>query len=806
MQSSTALSFRRRLSPQMVHVMGLVFLFGAIFLATDSSPAIAAGGSAEPLTVEQGIALRRILRSPLDREGPIKLSPNGKRYVFVLTHGDLEHNGNWLEFMSGTLDSLSSAEPQMVGRLFTASSAVNPLLDRGLRWLSDSETVAFLWDDGKNPVSAVTLNLRSRKLHSIVAQKTNVSNFDVSNDGKVIMYSTVAPISTTTKSLEMMQTGFAVPDQVTLPDLLTGALTGDKGLDLDVFVKTPQSPTPRHISLPKRGLFVYPNYLQIDFNLSPDGSTAIVTAPATQVPAEWDLYEDSQLKREFTALRRAPGEPTIVAQFWKVNVQTGDVHPLWNAPARLAGRNVVWSPKSSYVAVGPTFLPPDGITEWGRKGNGIAIYTAATQRVSVLEPPDGFIPSTNGTRWLDDIDLEITGTTAQGDGARGKTVVVFGKDPDGAWNLRPSVVERGKGVEPPVRVEFFEALNDPPEFVGFDSSGHRSVLMDINPELRKGARLGKVESVTWISKDGKPWNGTLYYPVDFKSGRRYPLVLKGGQPIPQNRFSIMGDDFNMTAGCAEAMAGRNMAVLITATPSGGLGPESGTPREFETVIAGYESAIDHLTAVGLADPEKIGLAGVSRLGDRAVHFLTQSSYRIAAALIADNLDDSYLQYLMMGTQIRLGIARHIGAEPIDEGFMVWRERAPGFNVSKIHTPLRLERDSGGLVGGLQSWEIFSQLRYLQRPVELYFVPDVEHGDHQLTSPAQLRASQEGAVDWFDFWLNKHEDQSERKKEQYTRWRRLRALYEADIDSSRVVASSNAATQEVRSSVFEEKSF
>ena len=40
-----------------------------------------------------------------------------------------------------------------------------------------------------------------------------------------------------------------------------------------------------------------------------------------------------------------------------------------------------------------------------------------------------------------------------------------------------------------------------------------------------------------------------------------------------------------------------------------------------------------------------------------------------------------------------------------------------------------------------------------RPVELYMVPDIEHGSHSLQNPAQCLASQQGALGWFDFWLN-----------------------------------------------------
>jgi hypothetical protein len=48
--------------------------------------------------------------------------------------------------------------------------------------------------------------------------------------------------------------------------------------------------------------------------------------------------------------------------------------------------------------------------------------------------------------------------------------------------------------------------------------------------------------------------------------------------------------------------------------------------------------------------------------------------------------------------------------------------------------------------------------------------------HPITiEEAQCLAAQQGAVDWFDFWLNGREDPDPAKAEQYERWRELRRL-------------------------------
>jgi hypothetical protein len=60
---------------------------------------------------------------------------------------------------------------------------------------------------------------------------------------------------------------------------------------------------------------------------------------------------------------------------------------------------------------------------------------------------------------------------------------------------------------------------------------------------------------------------------------------------------------------------------------------------------------------------------------------------------------------------------------------------------------------------------------------------MRNGAHVLTKPLELLASQEMTVDWYDFWLNRHEDPNPAKAAQYTRWRELRRIQERNITSA-----------------------
>jgi dipeptidyl aminopeptidase/acylaminoacyl peptidase len=199
-----------------------------------------------------------------------------------------------------------------------------------------------------------------------------------------------------------------------------------------------------------------------------------------------------------------------------------------------------------------------------------------------------------------------------------------------------------------------------------------------------------------------------------------------------------------------------------------------TPREGQVVLAGYESAIEHLASAGLVSRRQVGIVGYSRTGYYVQYAITHSSFPFAAAISADNVTQSYLEYVIQeGAFGRSENERVNGAAPYGEGLKFWLANAPGFNADKVATPLRMELNDGGLVNLLGQWELFSHLRNLGKPAELYVIPDIDHGSHGLLLPKQQLASLEGAVDWMDFWLNSNEEPGMHKAEQYRRWARLR---------------------------------
>jgi hypothetical protein len=73
---------------------------------------------------------------------------------------------------------------------------------------------------------------------------------------------------------------------------------------------------------------------------------------------------------------------------------------------------------------------------------------------------------------------------------------------------------------------------------------------------------------------------------------------------------------------------------------------------------------------------------------------------------------------------------------------------------------------------LPLWGLYAPLRQQGKPVELQYI---RGGQHNLNKPLEVLAHQELIVDWFDFWLNGHEDPSTDKLDQYRRWKAFRKV-------------------------------
>lgn len=326
-----------------------------------------------------------------------------------------------------------------------------------------------------------------------------------------------------------------------------------------------------------------------------------------------------------------------------------------------------------------------------------------------------------------------------------------------------------------IRLEVRQSIETPPTIVAIDvASRAERIAFDPNPNLLKRFKFGRVDRVEGQLANGAEWDGLLFYPTDYVEGNKYPLVIQSVYENISPTFTLYGSTPlgppEISAYPGRLLANRNVFVLHLNMR---IGAKANTPAEAEARMAAFEQVPRQLAAKGLVDFERVGLIGFSRNAYYVEYTVTHSNTHFAAALSADGFDASYVPITMMGDMVN-GAAL-IGQPPFGSGLEQWLERAPGFNVDRVNTPLRKIQQSFGTFGLLLNWEVFSRLRYLEKPVELYLVPDYERGAHNSQNPRQIIAVLQSTVDWFDFWLNGREDLSPEKSDQYKNWHRLRDL-------------------------------
>jgi dipeptidyl aminopeptidase/acylaminoacyl peptidase len=751
-------------------------LIGTITFAFDLVSAGAQGSAVRkrPLTVAAAIETTRAM---IDRDGTqVFVSPDGQTYVVMLIRGDLERNGNWLEVLSGSLASTSAARNASTrARLFMSSYGTqfgfgttlltfSPYANR-VHWFSP-ERIAFLWGDDANVSQVFSVNVHTGEIRQLTHHETDVTWFDVGRTG-VVLFSAVARHSMA-KSNQFMREGFVVKN----PDLFSALAGNADGYGFEdwmnnneLFVSTTKSGRPRQIVIGGRAVLSVPPQI---ISLSPDERLAIVDAPVTEVQPSWTSYKSEFVASALSAMKdnEATGRSNrFLKKLHVVDIDNGVSWSLWDAPIDI-WTSLSWSPRGNSVAVARTFMPVTSASEAGLVGTAVAEVEVASGFSSEIELDFTVAPRASANvAWLADDRIRVTSAQRAYD-FRKRTSL---------WHAEAYDVQRAvRRADQPVRVQLREDLNTPPTLYAVDPNGGREkFILDLNPLLKETFLLGTVEHVTWPDTTGRSWSGLLYRPVGYVEGKTYPLVVQTHGHAPISQFSLYGLSNGTGPGtpvfAAQALANRDIAVLQVEDKS--LPSTTDTPQEVDIYVDAYEAGINYLTKRGLVDRTKVGLAGYSRTGWYVLHAITQSDFPYAAAVVCNPTDPSYV--LSAATGWENETFRQIGASPYGSGLAAWLRRSPGFNADRVRAPLQMQSDVFGLPSLVIYWEMFSRLRALGQPTEIYMPPNAERSSHAMQNPAQLRASQERAVDWFDYWLNGHRDDAVTKANTYAEWEALR---------------------------------
>jgi hypothetical protein len=691
--------------------------------------------------------------------------------------GDIETNTTMMTILSGSLDGTGNVSPlRTVAVLHTTGLGAkdslvgpwvnsNPIYNR-IEWL-DAHHVAFIWSDSQGVNQVVSLDLDSGRITPRTHHSTQVMNFAIGSDGS-ILYTAQAPHDPRS-SQPLLDSGFIVPERSDFYGLLRGYLDGTSILDLywnsNWYLQRSPSEQPLQIKVEGHDRNVAPSGV---LKISPDGHYALISASGFEVPKSWSKYRGEFQKMMADAISgRNTYAARSVASYFVLDMKSLSTRRLWNAPQGID--DVSWAPDSRRVLIIGTYLPIDGQDESGRAGNAAAVVDATNgtyERLPIVMARGGHFHGVWHSQDLVEIRSQRRDRTSV-------SRVYFQKNEN--WG------QVADGDDPQgdlgVKFELRQTSTIPPAIYARNQrTGSTQLVLKTNPHLTDRFALGNVQYLTGTLRSGDPWQATVYYPTNYLAGRRYPLVIQSDYgTYPANVFSLYGlrDEGTgpspIAPSVAQLLANRQIMVVEVSVHARDHQPH------FDSEAARNQSAWEAIVAKlyknGLIDKTRVGISGFSRNGYYIEYALTHSRFPWAAAIAADNYDPSYMAAaIVLNWDIQSSDSN--GAPPFGRGLERWLKSAPGFNVEKVQSPLMLEAQTGGVPGLSWFWEIFSRLEYLRYPVELWAIPDFEHGIHNTQNPRQILAVEHRVIDWFEFWLEGYEDPDSNKRAQYSHWERL----------------------------------
>ncbi|AOF95102.1 Atxe2 family lasso peptide isopeptidase [Sphingobium sp. RAC03] len=298
-------------------------------------------------------------------------------------------------------------------------------------------------------------------------------------------------------------------------------------------------------------------------------------------------------------------------------------------------------------------------------------------------------------------------------------------------------------------------------------------IFDPNPEFAS-LTLGTVERMNWRNSFGVPFYGDLVYPVGFKLGRRYPLIIvqyrtKGflrggiGDEVPIQAFANRGYFVlvvdNLTY--EDIVGKQNSASALTAAFN----------RDFagrRNILSAIEVATRSLIERGFVDPKRIGITGLSD-GCTTVQYAAIHSTLFSAGSVSgcgwEPVQDAFLGPIVAQSY-------HDGGWPrltdIDPSF--WSQISVMAQPGHVQFPILFQAADNEYLAMVASHTALAQANV---PSELYIFPDEDHIKWQ---PAHRLAVYRRNLAWFDFWLNGQRPTDTQGHSDVLRWEEMRKKY------------------------------
>lgn len=269
-------------------------------------------------------------------------------------------------------------------------------------------------------------------------------------------------------------------------------------------------------------------------------------------------------------------------------------------------------------------------------------------------------------------------------------------------------------------------------------------LTHLNPQANDWS-LAEAEEVTWEAKDGLKIEGLLIKPPHFTSSQSYPLIveLHGG---PRRSW---WDTCYLVQSWAGLLANQGYLVLLP-NPRGSSGRGAYFVRANQSDLGGSDfddvmQGIDNLIALGMVNPQRLGICGWSYGGYLTAWGITQTSRFRAAVMGAAmvNWMSWEGQTSMFGIWPTIHWRDRLIAYHDPQTLM---ERSPIYHVKKVVTPtLIVHGTHDQKVPFMQAEEFYRALKALGQQVSYVKYVGEGHGIVRKSNQIDLMKR---VIQWF----------------------------------------------------------
>lgn len=621
--------------------------------------------------------------------GTPRISPDGSRIVYTVN--DAVMTADKSEFVTQVWLATSDGK-ENYQLTFNEKSSSNP------KWSPDGNWIAFTSNRKDNKNDLYVLRATGGEAEQMTELKSGISDFDWSPDGKWIAYTMSDARSDEEEKNDKAKNDFRwVDENQKLARLYVMPVAKDANGKREPKKLTSDN---RHVT---------------GFNWSPDGSRIVYNHVSSPIADAW------------------PSSDIAV-----VDVATAKVTPV---AATAAAENALhFSPDGKWISASVSDLP----VRWAQSDT-IRIYPAGGGESKAMAISHDAQPSLIG--WSPD-GSKIMFSEAKGTGTALYEVNVA------AGTIREVQYENGviTGVNMSrdgTMYTFISQATDRPQEVYFVRTGSPTLtqISHANADRAKMA-VGKTEVIRWKSTDGRDIEGLLTHPVGYVAGTKVPLILNiHGGPTGVFQQSYIG---GRGAYPIATFSSRGYAILRpNPRGSSGYGTEFRRANIKDWGQGDYQdlmTGVDKVIAMGVADPERLGVMGWSYGGYMTSTIITKNKrFKVASA----GAPVTNLMSFTATADIPGFIPDYFGGQ-YWEAPEVYAKHSAMFNIKGVTTPTLIQHGDADIrVPISQGYELYHALKAQGVPTRMIVLPRQPHGPNE---PKMQMAAMQSNLDWFDKYL------------------------------------------------------